>query len=143
MNNNLVSAVALVSAGLWVGAGTGHSATSVATGPEGQITVTGGQVALGEHNIHPPFAYGKIAENGSIISASPNITGVSVSTGKFTVSLAGGFQSSDIVIATDARFNRATVMNAWITGGVLEITCWNPVGVWEDRDDVAFVVYRP
>jgi hypothetical protein len=143
MNNSIVSAVVLVSAGLWVGAGTGHSANTAASGPEGQITVTGGQVALGENGMHPPFAYGKIAANGTIISGSSNITGVSVATGRFTITVDGGFLTTDIVVANDIRFARPILMNPWITGGTLEIWCWNPVESWELRDDVSFVVYRP
>jgi hypothetical protein len=107
------------------------------------LNAEGGQINMGLHDIHPAFAYGKIRSDGVIISASSNVTGVAVSTGKFTISIAGGVASTDVVVATDARFNRPTVMNAWVNNGKIEISCWNPVDNWENRDDVSFVVYRP
>jgi hypothetical protein len=108
------------------------------------LNAEGGEVSMGENNIHPAHAYGKIRADGVIISASSNVTGVSVSTGKFHISIAGGVLSTDVIVATDARFNSPTLMNAWVNNGQVEISCFDiALGDWEDRDDVSFVIFRP
>ncbi|MFG0242703.1 MAG: hypothetical protein ACF8R9_07970 [Phycisphaerales bacterium JB054] len=104
----------------------------------------GGTISMGANCIHPAHAYGKINENGAIVSASSNVTGVSVGTGRFYITIAGGLTNADIVIATDGGYGRPTIINSHVNGsGQLEIGCWGTTNDWDEREPVSFVVYRP
>lgn len=104
----------------------------------------GGEVSMGANRIHPAHAYGRIAENGAIVSASSNVTGVSVGSGRYYITIAGGLTNADVVLATDAGYGRPTIINSHVnSNGQLEVGCWNSTDGWEDREPIAFVVYRP
>lgn len=65
------------------------------------LNFEGGEVAMGEHRIHPAHAYVKCNLDGIIVSASSNISSVTrTSTGRYEVQVVGGAQQGDILMVT-------------------------------------------
>ena len=55
------------------------------------LNADGGDISMGPNAIKPPLAYGKIDENGNVVSGSANVTGATrTSTGRYEVTIAGG-----------------------------------------------------
>jgi len=108
------------------------------------LNASGGDVRMGPYSIKPPLAYGKINENGNIISASANVTGVTIISTGFLVQIAGGVASTDIAIAQDAQaWNTPTVISASPDGGNLMIACYDLTFEEWGPQAVSFVIYRP
>jgi hypothetical protein len=143
MNHRIFPITGLIAAGLWAAWGAGSASTRTAAGPEGKISVANGQVALGEYGIHPPFAYGKIDQEGAIWSSSANVTGSSrVDTGIYQISVAGGLEGTDIVLVTAAwqfpMWGGARVL----ANGKVEVIMFD-VGPDPANAQFSFVIFRP
>lgn len=108
------------------------------------LNFEGGEVAMGEHRIHPAHAYGKVNPDGTLANGSSNIVGTSrIQEGQYEILIEGGFLSSDIVIASSSA-------GFWSAGGSRSNTTGHLVlsvnrvtnGDLEDVS-IQFVVYRP
>lgn len=64
------------------------------------LNADGGDVRFGAARTMPAYAYGRISSTGVILSASSNVTGVSVSGNAFTIAIAGFNASTDIYLAS-------------------------------------------
>lgn len=106
------------------------------------LNADGGEVSMGEHHIHPAFAYGLVAQSGAIQSASSNVTSVQrTSTGNYRVYVEGNPRPGDILLATNAE--GAAAVGARVDGTrYLVYLRGNSTG---DPIDLAFqfVIYRP
>lgn len=107
------------------------------------LNADGGNINMGPYNIHPPYAYGQIAANGTLISGSSNVTGISLLSYGFRISIDGGVSPSDIIVATDANVTQVPyIMSAGLTNGKFEISCFSNVDGWGPHA-VSFVIFRP
>jgi len=106
------------------------------------LNANGGDVNMGRYQIHPAHAYVRVAENGTAISFSSNITGVQrTGEGEYRLDIAGGAMSSDVVLATIA--DRVAVIGAYVSGGGYRVylrgnSTGNPIDA-----QFSLVVYRP
>lgn len=110
------------------------------------LNANGGNITMGPNQIHPAYAYGKILENGTIVSASSNVTGVTTTSTGFIVQISGGITDTDIAVASDAQpgsTGAPVVARCQRSGSNLRIYTWNSLDNWEGRDPVSFVIYRP
>ncbi len=106
------------------------------------LNAEGGQINMGEHNIHPAFAYGKVDQTGTPIAVFSNVTAViRVSEGDYEIHVSGGAQSTDIIIVSIN--DRVVVMGARPEGGNYRAYAFgNNTGDPLDTD-FSFVIYRP
>ncbi|MFK7882788.1 MAG: hypothetical protein AB8F26_01225, partial [Phycisphaerales bacterium] len=104
------------------------------------LNFEGGEVAFGEHRIHPPLAYGSVRSNGSLLSGSSNVSVTRVSQGQYDIAIQGGLTTSDIPIATSGLFG---TMTARIQAGLVRITVFNIASEEFDDGPFQFVIYRP
>ncbi|MCA9294046.1 MAG: hypothetical protein KDA20_09555 [Phycisphaerales bacterium] len=109
------------------------------------LNADGGDVIMGAQRTKPPYAYGRILEDGTLVNASPNVTGVAWSTDHFFVHINGGFLDTDVVIITDGYVGNGapTIGRGYRDGTDLLIATYNTVDGWDGRNPVNFVVYRP
>ncbi|MBK7403103.1 MAG: hypothetical protein IPJ41_00370 [Phycisphaerales bacterium] len=107
------------------------------------LNADGGTLHFGAYRMHPAYAYATIRENGSILSASSNVTSVTVTGTGFLVTLADGVAATDIIIASDAYYlDGADDVTATPESGRIRIGCHNDNDGWHEAQ-VSFVVYRP
>ena len=143
MKHRIFPIAGLIAAGLWAAWGAGSASTRAAAGPEGQISVAGGQVALGTNGIHPPLAYGRINDDASISSASTNVAGVSKPlTGTYDITIDGGLASTDVILVTVAVSFPNWAVAKVLGNGKARVTIWN---IGPDTFDLpfSFVIFRP
>ena len=111
-----------------------------------QLNPEGGQISMGMHGVHPTYAYGKILENGTIVSASSNVTAVTTTSTGFIVQISGGITDTDIAVASDAEptsTGAPVIARCQRSGSDLHILTWNPLDSWDGRAPISFVIYRP
>lgn len=108
------------------------------------LNFEGGEVAMGEHRIHPAHAYGKIGGLGTLLSRSSNVQSVSrPALGTYDIVIEGGISDNDIIIAS-------CTVGSFVAGGagndstgILRITVHDADDGGETNKDFQFVVYRP
>ncbi|MFK7759079.1 MAG: hypothetical protein AB8C13_03925 [Phycisphaerales bacterium] len=108
------------------------------------LNFEGGEVAMGEHRIHPAHAYGKVNPNGTLFNGSSNIVSTSrISEGQYQIVIEGGISNSDIwFVSTDSLFYLSSGRRDNVTGH-FEISVYFSLDE-EFRDRTfQFVVYRP
>jgi hypothetical protein len=107
------------------------------------LNAEGGQIRMGLYNIHPAFAYGKIDRDGTIISASSNITGVThMGEGIYQIFVEGGFVISDIVILSSGP---QTIIGGRVypeTAPAIQLHTFNHLLDEQFDTEFDFVVYR-
>lgn len=107
------------------------------------LNLEGGPVLMGEHAIRPAYAYGQVLEDGTITSASSNVTGVSFDGTAMLVHVAGGVALTDVVLVTDADAgDEALSMQVRASAGRLRVSAYGDVNGWQ-RTAFNFVIYRP
>jgi hypothetical protein len=108
------------------------------------LNFEGGEVAMGEHRMHPAYAYGRVNGNGTLSSGSSNIQNITkISDGVYHIEIEGGVQSGDIVIASSTGGlvsvgGQIDVANQHIRITEIFLPSGDPVSF-----PVKFVVYRP
>jgi hypothetical protein len=104
----------------------------------------GGGIYMGPQLTQPAYAYGQIKTDGTIVSASPNVVGVTLaSTGTYNIQLLNGFAATDIAIATDAGDGTPALLECSRNGNLLRISCWRVIADEWNRVNLSFVVFRP
>lgn len=118
-------------------------------GNTGAVNITGslgvsGSVSIGSANIHPAFAYGKVAANGGIINASSNVASVTkLGPGHYRVFFSTPLTSNDVLISSSPLLGVVQTLLASDGSGSLEIATWEVLdGSYHDVE-FSFVVYRP
>ncbi|MCB9861203.1 MAG: hypothetical protein H6815_12210 [Phycisphaeraceae bacterium] len=111
------------------------------------INAQGGNITMGPSQIHPAYAYGYIALDGSIVSASSNIVSVQrTAVGAYLITVDGGFASGDICVATaGAGFNLTTVAAGrdFTQTDKMRVYGYNVSSEEPQNTPFNFVIYRP
>jgi hypothetical protein len=111
------------------------------------LNVDGGRIEMGADRVHPAFAYGYVASNGSLVSSSSNVVSVQrTQVGGYLITVEGGFSPGDICIATaGAGYNLTTVAAGrdFTQTDKMRIYGYNVVNHEPQNAPFNFVVYRP
>ena len=112
------------------------------------LNESGGDIAMGEHRVHPAFAYGKIM-NQSIVSASSNVASVITldlfgdsDHDTYEVTFSSPISNTDIIVASDGSNNFSGFVGVDIENGKLRLRPRTHTGD-SFLGGVSFVVYRP
>ncbi len=106
------------------------------------LNAEGGDINMGQHNIHPAFAYGKVADTGSPIAVSQNVSAVHrLDEGDYEILVDGDAHPNDIVIVTTN--DQVCIVGAFVDSGVYRVR--PRTRNFADPIDTAFsfIVYRP
>ncbi len=107
------------------------------------LNLEGGWVVMGKYAIKPAYAYGKILDDGTIVSASANVRGVTFDNTTAVIDVEGGVFSDDVVLVTDADgSDEAVSMQVRIVNADLRVSAFGDVNGWQ-RTHFNFVIYRP
>lgn len=109
---------------------------------EGGDVVIGGHVIMGPHAIKPAYAYGKIAGDGQIISASTSVTSVfRTSEGRYTINIAGIATQHDIVVvSTNWSLRNAS---AGVEGSSYKVYIEGMATLNPIDSEFNFIIYHP
>lgn len=112
------------------------------------LNADGGEVAMGQHRMHPALAYGHVNSNGTLRNGSPNIISVQHPfAGAYLITVEGGFSPNDIFLATKHSNSTLSIIRAGDDsfsgdGTVMEVFSSDLDGDGAETG-FSFVVYRP